>query len=116
MLKQLLMLRNDTFNFLQHAIDAGHHIAGGEADHAEVVLIQPSGAPCIVKNLRRLCVLVPIDLNDQSDWKAAEIREIWPEWELAAEAMAVNCFAPKITPELLLRFRGLRPKFPRTLC
>lgn len=49
-------------------------------------------------------MVIAIHFDNQPNWKAAEIGEVWAEWELPAEAMAVNCFAPKVAPEILLCF------------
>jgi hypothetical protein len=113
--KELFPFGNHALNLFQHAIDAGHHIAGGEPDHVKAVTVQPCGPTYIVQRLRRFGMLIAVNFNNQANRQAAQIREIWPERKLPSEPMAVHGLAAKVAPYSLFCFGGLYAQFARTL-
>jgi hypothetical protein len=102
--KQLLLLRNDALDFIQHIADVRYHIRCGETDDVKAILIQPRRAALIVESLRKLSMLIAVHLDNEPNRQAAEVREISSQRKLAAETVAVNCFAAKMAPKLLLSF------------
>ncbi|HSC19767.1 MAG TPA: hypothetical protein VLC74_12730, partial [Rhizomicrobium sp.] len=91
-------------DFIQHMADAGHHVCCGETNDMKAIAVQPFSAADVVQYLLRFSMSIAIHFDNQSNRQAAEIGKVWAEWKLPAEAMAVNCFAPKVAPEILLCF------------
>lgn len=99
--EQPLLLRNNAFNFIQHMLNAGHHILGCKADHMKILAVQPRGTSRIVKHLSRFGVLIAINFNHQSNWQTAEIGKVGSKCKLASKAMAMNNLAAKVAPQFL---------------
>jgi len=102
MLKQLFLFQNSPLDFIDYATDTRHNVAGCKPYHLKIVVVQPSRSTRIVKRPCVFGMMVAINFHNKAYRKTAKIGEIWPKRKLATESVAMNGFAPQVTPKILL--------------
>jgi hypothetical protein len=85
---------------LKHGIDLREHVVVPEAQDAEVPVVKPPSARCVlVPGLR---VLAAVQFDDEPSLRACEVGDEWPNGVLAAEAQSMDLPATQPAPEQTL--------------
>lgn len=93
MFQQLFLLPNDAFDDFNHTSDIPNNFARPEANDVKRASFQPCCATRIVRHLIGFEMLVAIDLDDEANGQAHEIREVRSYRKLAAEPVTADYFS-----------------------
>jgi hypothetical protein len=105
-----LEIRQRNINRIQHRCQIGIYVMIAETNDSIALLVQKCCARSIVPVRIMFGVLIAIKFDHQALPSAAKIREVWPDWMLAAEFKSGKAFRPELRPQPAFNIRCLGTK------
>jgi hypothetical protein len=90
---------------LQHSLEIAQNLVVPKPQNRKSLSAQPAVAPGVI--IQRIGMLTTVRLNDAAGFKTNKIDDIWPQWLLTAELVALKSVRPQMAPQESLVLGGI---------